>query len=245
MSKAKKLAVVNVVGFLLVLIVNYVSQRGGENTSKISDSIDILFKPANYAFSIWGLIYLLLGTWVIRQFFATGNEAAMYERIGYWFFINCVLNSLWVILFAYKKFNLTLLCMLGILATLIVIYQKIQKSDVSRLYRLPFSIYLGWISVATIVNVFIVFYTNEITSFLGLNEQAWTIIMLIIGGVLGIWFTNKNNDLAYSLVFVWAYIAIMTRYELTDYIYRTALVMVVLLSVNAVWQLVKRTVKKK
>ncbi|MEK1830518.1 TspO/MBR family protein [Priestia megaterium] len=155
-----------------------------------------MFTPAGYAFAIWGVIYLLLTIWVIRQFFAREDQKEIYARIGIWFFLNCLLNSAWIFIFQNDYYKLSLLVMLFILGTLMIVYSTIQHSRMTTWFmRLPISLYLGWISVATIVNVFVVFQANGIQHLIGLNELAWTIIMLLVGAVLGIMFTLKTETL--------------------------------------------------
>lgn len=249
MKRFSFLSIVNVIGFIIVIAVNYLANAlplNGKTAGEISDSIPILFQPAGYAFSIWSLIYLLLGVWVLRQFFVGEEERVIYEKIGFWFFISCLLNSLWIFVFHYELFNVTLLVMLGLLVSLIIIYTKIQSAPAKKwLMRTPFSIYLGWISVATIVNVFIVFYTNGIDSFLGLDELAWTLIMLVIGGVLALWFMLKNHDIYYPLVFIWAYIAIYVNKEDIVSIRTTVLVIVAILAAAVLWKVVEMVRSKK
>ncbi|MRX53168.1 tryptophan-rich sensory protein [Bacillus idriensis] len=248
MKRFSVLALINVIGYILVIAVNYLANAqpiNGQTTGEVSDSIPVLFTPAGYAFSIWGLIYLLLGIWVVRQFFVKDEERKIIEKIGYWFFISCLFNSLWIFVFHYELFRASLIVMLGLLISLIRVYIRIQSSpDPKWLMRTPFSIYLGWISVETIVNFFIFFYTNGIESFLGLNELAWTIIVLVVGAVLAVWFTFKNNDIYYPLVFIWAYIAIYVNQDPVA-IKRTAVVTVIVIAAAVLLNIIRMIRNKK
>lgn len=243
MKKLSVLALLNVVGYIVVVAVNYLANAlpiNGKTTGEISDSIPVLFTPAGYAFSIWGLIYTLTGIWVIRQFFVNEEEKRNYAKIGVWFFLTCLFNSLWIFAFHYELFSLTLLVMLALLISLIVVYTRIQHLPERKwLMRTPFSIYLGWISVATIVNFFIFFYTAGIESFLGLNELAWAVIMLIVGAVLAVWFTFKNDDVYYPLVFIWAYIAIYVMQDPAA-IKRTVVVTVIVIAAAVLLKLFQK-----
>lgn len=237
-------AILNVIGLLIVLAVNYLANAlpiGGQTTGEVSDKVFTLFTPAGYAFAIWGLIYFLLTVWVIRQFIVKDEQKEDYRKIGVWFFINAILNSSWVIVFQYEYFTTSIFIMLGILLTLIIIYKMIQRLPHSTWFmRFPFSVYIGWISVATIVNVFVIFEANGIEQLFGLDEQIWAIVMLIVGAILGVVFTLTQHDIAYSLVFIWAFIAIRVEQSDDPAIVTASMVAVVLLVVGIVIEVIRR-----
>ncbi|MBS2968512.1 tryptophan-rich sensory protein [Metabacillus sp. KIGAM252] len=236
MRTFKTFAVINVLAYIVMVGINFLANAvpiNGQTTGEVSAGVPVLFEPANYAFSIWGLIYLLLAVWVIRAFFVTAAEKLVYTAIGYLFAVNALLNALWIVLFHYELFNLTILVMFGILYTLIRIYSIIEKSgQTSLLLRVPISIYMGWISVAAIVNVFIFFKSNEISSFLGLGELGWTMIMLIVTALLGAYMILVKNDLAYGLVLIWAVIAIaVNQMTAAPAVAKTAMVVWIFLAI--------------
>lgn len=244
LNRIRFYAILNVIGLLTVLTVNYLANAlpiGGQTTGEVSDKVFTLFTPEGYAFAIWGLIYFLLTVWVIRQFFVNDEQKENDRKIGVWFFINAILNSLWVIVFQYEYFNVSIFIMVGILLTLIIIYRIIQHLPHSTWFmRFPFSVYIGWISVATIVNVFVIFEANGIEQLFGLDEQVWAIIMLIVGAILGVVFTLTQHDIAYSLVFIWAFIAIMVEQRDYPAIVTASKVAVVLLVVGIVIEVIRR-----
>ncbi|MGM0836460.1 MAG: tryptophan-rich sensory protein [Bacillota bacterium] len=214
----------NVIAFLLVIIVNYLSNAlplNGQTTGEISNRLNVLFIPAGYVFSIWGLIYLLLGVWIVRQFPKDRRNLPIYQNTSSLFVLSCILNSAWVVLWHYEFFVTTVAVMLSLLLTLIALYKKVQVSDPGLFDRLPFSIYLGWISVATIANISYVLVYLEWDGF-GLSNVTWTIIMLVVATLLAIWFNMANRDRVYPLVFVWAFIGIgvknMEAYSNVSYV---------------------------
>jgi hypothetical protein len=200
----------NVIAFLLVVLVNYLSNAlplNGQTTGEIYNRLNVLFTPAGYVFSIWSLIYLLLGIWIIRQFPKGRRGLSIYQNTSTLFVLSCILNSAWVVLWHYEFFVTTVAVMLSLLLTLIALYKKVQISDPGLFDRLPFSIYLGWISVATIVNISYVMVYLKWDGF-GLSNVTWTILMLIIATLFSIWFNMANRDRVYPLVFIWAFIGI-------------------------------------
>jgi len=195
----------NWLGFVFTIAVNALD---GGKTGRISDTIMTYFKPAGYAFSIWGLIYLVLLVWLIMQTIPKFKEHDIAKKIGPWFLISCLFNAGWIVTFSYKLFPLSVVVIVGLLVSLIVIYSKIDRETKALRFKLPFSLYLGWVSVATIANIFLTIDTENINSWLGIGDAGWTMIMLGVGVVLALLFMFFNRDPIYPLVFVWAYIAI-------------------------------------
>ncbi len=179
----------------------------GQNTGEISNKLYVLFTPAGYVFGIWGLIYFLLFIWTIRQFPASRRDLPVYQKSAPLYVLSSVLNTAWILLWHYEFFLLTVFVMIGLLLTLIKLYQLIKNEEHSFWDLLPFSVYLGWISVATIANIS--YYLKYIGwNGFGLSDVAWTLIMLVIATLLAVYFQYKNEDRIYPLVFVWAFIGI-------------------------------------
>ena len=152
-----KWPIVNWVAFLATVVINYFAS--GDNAA-VSDRIDIYFKPAGYAFSIWGVIYVALLVWLVLQLKkgTTANRQA--ERMKAGFLVSCVLNGLWLLAFTNEWFVVSLVIMVLFLATLCWLYYIAFRTSTSWLDRFLFSIYIGWVSVATIVNTFVVFLSR-------------------------------------------------------------------------------------
>jgi hypothetical protein len=205
-----------VLAVLAVIIVNGLANAlpiNGLDTGQISDSFDVYFVPAGYVFSIWGLIYLGLIGFAIFQALPAQRQNPRLRGIGGPFLLSSLANISWIFLWHYLQFPLTLIAMLVLLATLIVIYLRLRQGTATPeraerwLVRLPFSIYLGWVSVATIAN-----FTSVLSFYewggLGIAEPVWAVIMLVVGFVLATIMTLRQADAAYNLVFVWAYAGI-------------------------------------
>lgn len=206
------LATVTINGLANALPIN------GQNTGQISDRFDVLFVPAGYVFAIWGLIYLGLIVYTVFQALPAQKENPRLRQIGWIYVLASIANSVWIFLWHYELLPLTLIAMLILLACLLVIYQRlgINRTPVSRGERwavhVPFSIYLGWITVATIANVTDLLWSLGWNGF-GLSAEAWFLIMLgatiIIAGLMA--FTR--GDVAYLLVLVWALAGIAVKHS--------------------------------
>lgn len=200
----------NLFATLLVVLVNALANIlpiNGQTTGEISNRLDVLFTPAGYVFGIWGLIYFLLFIWTIMQFPASKRNLPVYEKATPLYLLSSALNIAWILLWHYEFFLLTVFVMIGLLLTLIRLYHLIKNEDHSLWDLLPFSVYLGWISVATIANIS--YYLKYIGwNGFGLSNVAWALIMLVAATTLAIYFHRKNEDHIYPLVFVWALIGI-------------------------------------
>ncbi|QUL55482.1 tryptophan-rich sensory protein [Paenibacillus tritici] len=234
----------NLLLFLGVIAVNTLSVTlplGGNSTGEISDRYHTDLTPAGYAFSIWSLIYLLLAGFIIYQFRSDTGGRDSVQRIGIWFMLSCIFNMGWLLLWHYLYIELSLVVMLLLLISLIVIYRRTRSiadptTGETWLVKLPFSIYLGWISVATIVNVSVVLVKNNWDGF-GLSASLWAVIMLCVGTVLAVLVSYPYRDSIYPLVFVWAYIAIALEHQDTESIFFTGLIAAGLLLLYSIWLL--------
>lgn len=200
----------NLIATLLVVAVNALANilpLNGQTTGEISNRLDVLFTPAGYVFGIWGLIYVLLFIWTIRQFPASRRNLPVYQKSTPLYVLSSILNIAWILLWHYEFFLLTVFVMIGLLLTLIKLYQVIKNEEHSFWDLLPFSVYLGWISVATIANISYYLKYIDWNGF-GLSDVAWTLIMVVIATLLAVYFQYKNKDRIYPLVFIWAFIGI-------------------------------------
>ena len=199
------------------------------NTGEISDRFEVFFVPAGYVFTIWSLIYLGLIAYAIYQVLPAQAQNSRLRSIGYIFILSCAANIAWLILWHYEIFEITIVAMLVLLISLIAIYLRLDigRVEVSTAEQwavhIPFSVYLGWITVATIAN------TSQLLFYLGWNgwgvsAVTWAVIMLTSGVVISILMTLTRADVAYSLVLVWAYVGIAVKHSNTSQVATSALV---------------------
>jgi len=226
----RTLQIANLIGFIITIIVNYLSNAlplNGKTAKELSDLNPNLFVPAPFTFSIWGFIYLLLIGFIVYQasdlFSKNKKELPHVEKIGWLFFLSCLLNSMWLIVWHFQFLLLSLVIMIAYLITLILIYQRLEigkdKGDWKEriLVRLPFQVLLGWISIATIANTTAVLVSLGFTGG-GIEERIWAMVMISIGGVLALLMLFRKWDIAYSLVVVWAFYGIISeRMEAMDF----------------------------
>lgn len=207
------LPITQLIFYLFTVTMNFLSNYlpfNGQTNGEVSDKLDVPFTPAGYVFSIWGFIYMLLAIWVIRAFFKRYRNHPAYKAAFPWFAISCVLNGSWLLAYQYEYFLLSVLIIVALFFDLLVLYRSIRRTDHGFLDLFPFSIYLGWISVASIANLS--YYLTYLGwEEWGLSNTAWTVIMLTIATLLAGVLSIKNKDWAYPLVFAWAFIGIGIR----------------------------------
>jgi hypothetical protein len=236
MSKITLKQVLTILSTVVVITLNVLANAlplNGQNTGEISDRFDIFFVPAGYVFSIWGLIYLGLLFYTIYQALPGQRENPVLNKIAPYYWISSLANTAWIFLWHYEVFSITLIAMLAILITLILIYINLNetKGSLKWLVRLPFSIYLGWISVATIANVSQLLFTLSWSGF-GIHPATWAIIMIGVASLLGLIMSWRESDPFYNFVLVWAFIGISVSQADTQAIVTTTWVSVVVILVG-------------
>lgn len=220
MSNVNTLRGANLVAIIATLIMNSLSNSGifPNTVGDLGESRAIFFLPDGYVFAIWGVIYTLLIGFVIYQFRPVAAENGTVERVGWWFVISCIGNVTWLVLFLFNQVWLSTIAMLVILGALLMIYNRLQIGQRRVGWQqnwasfVPFSIYLGWISVATIANFSTALYeTDFVQSFAGINAAVWAVLMIAVAAGLAITMLVMRRDVAYALVIVWASVGIYAR----------------------------------
>ncbi len=212
----KIIRILTLVAYMAMVVVNFLAMYlplGGKSTGEVSDSYPNLFAPAGYAFSIWGLIYLLLAIYVIYQF--KRGDDVLAGKVNRIFILNALLNAAWIFAWHNDIIWLSVILIIGLLISLIRIANILRKSTLTerdlRLVGLPFSVYFGWITVATIANI-TVFLVSLGWGGFGLADSFWTVVVLLIGALIGSWRMLKDKFISYGLVLIWAYGAILFKH---------------------------------
>ena len=201
---------------LITLVVNVLANAlplNGLNTGQISDSFKVYFVPAGYVFSIWGLIYLGLIAYTVYQALPAQRQNPRLRATGWWIALGGLANTAWIFLWHYQQFPLTLIAMFTLLATLIITYLRlgigrVRVSGAERwAVQIPFSIYLGWITVATTANISDVLYYVKWNQF-GIAPEVWMGIVLAAVLAIAALVNFTRRDVAYTLVILWALVGI-------------------------------------
>ena len=217
------IAVLNVVGFIATVVINTLASTlplNGKDTGELSDQYPNLFVPSGLTFSIWGVIYILLGIYVVYQLvLAIGkkvDDSGQAERIGLLFLLSSVANCGWIFAWHYEVVWLSIILMLLLFVSLLGIYLRLSigKGNATQkqkyLIHLAFSVYLGWITVATIANVTALLVDAGWNGF-GISEQFWATLVIAVATLIAIAMTFRRNDIYFALVADWAAIGILIK----------------------------------
>jgi hypothetical protein len=217
------LSILNVIGFLGTVVVNGLANAlpiNNKTTGELSDQYPNLFVPAGLTFSIWGLIYILLAILVIYQVVVTlrKDQAGLesIKKMGYLFFLSSLLNIAWIFAWQYEIVSLSMVIMLLLLGCLLAIYLRLgvgKKGPTQKeqyLVHLPFSVYLSWITIATIANVTALLVDVNWNRF-GLSEQFWTVTVIVVGIGITLSVLLRRQDIYYCLVVDWALLGILIK----------------------------------
>lgn len=219
-----------VLAFLVTMTVNVAANAlpiNGQLTAEISDRFAVHVVPAGYVFAIWGVIYVFLGAFTTWQALPRNREDATLRSLGLLPAASGILNATWVLLFQYEVFVLTVPVMLALLATLIAIHLRLwaRRADLHGtpfwVVRVPFSIYLGWITVATIANIAQTLAALGFTG-VGVDPALLGAAVLLVGVAIAATFVRRFGDVAYGLVIVWAYAGIVMKEQATPLVAGTA-----------------------
>ena len=222
-TKKRLLQIGNILAVIITILINTLAvilPLNGKTTQELSDNLPNLFVPAGITFSIWSIIYILWIVFAIYQardlFKKEEINMPFLQQITFLFIISSIANSAWIFLWHYEYVGLSLLMMIILLFSLLAIYTRLNigRSIGSMAERLcvhvPFSVYLGWITVATIANITAFLVSVNWDGF-GISELNWTIIIIAVATLLTILMLALRKDIAFSLVVLWAFFGIWMK----------------------------------
>lgn len=214
------------VTYIIMVVTNYLANAlplNGRETGEISDAYENLFAPAGITFSIWGVIYLLLAIHILYQwgvFYRDGvGNGALLSKIGVLFSVSSLANTAWVFAWHYDQILLSTLLIasiLAILATIVVTLRNHALTDREYwLVRVPFSVYFGWITVATVANITVFLVSIGWDGF-GISIDVWAMIIIAVAALIGTLVMLRNHDYAYGVVLLWAFTGILIKHTSAD-----------------------------
>ena len=244
---------INVVVFIVTVAVNALAGStaflNGKTSGEISDMYPTLVTPAGYTFSIWGLIYTLLLVFVVYQVLPRNREQPFLGKVGFLFALSGILNVLWLLLWHYEIIAFSVILMFALLATLIAIYLRLDIGRASiplkekLCVHMPFSVYLGWITVASIANVAVAL-TAVGWDGASIEPLTWAVLVIAVAVLITLIVIATRKDVAYSLVIAWALAGIMAKQIENQTIVLTAEVSIAIVLIAIVAIVVASGVKR-
>ncbi len=209
--------VLNFICFIGMLFINYQSFMGQINDVTISESFDKynnLFTPAPITFFAWGIIYsalLVFILWQLKSVFSKTIKPEVYmvtSKTSMLFVLSCIFNCAWILAWQYDKMLYSTVMMAGLLWTLIKINRRISFDLTATpqhlsFLKIPFGLYLGWVSIVMISNVAAYLTKIEWHGF-GIDPRFWQMSMVLFASLIACWSVIKLNNVAYGLIVLWA-----------------------------------------
>ena len=209
--------------FLVMVTVNALANAlplNGVPTGAVADRYQNLFTPAPLTFAIWGAIYLLLLVYILFQLLPAKGEAtiarqAMLKELSLLFMGTSLVNAGWIFAWHYDRITLSVVLMvillLGLMraAWLLRVPHCSPKEELA--LRVPFGLYFGWITVATVANVTVLLKSLHWDG-LGISEPVWTAIILVVGAAIAAVTMYRIRNVAYGVAVLWAFAGILYRH---------------------------------
>lgn len=207
----------NILFFILTVIVNSIAGGttliGGQVTATVSNNNPTLITPAGYVFSIWSIIYILLGAFVVYQALPRERNSEYHRKISWLFVLSSLINMAWIFVWQFESLIFSVVLIFALLLTLIAIYMRLNigkskaKTSERLAVHLPFSVYLGWITIASIANVAVTLTAYNWNRF-GISPETWALIVIAVALVITLLMLGTRKDVAYALVIIWALVGI-------------------------------------
>ncbi len=211
------------VAYVVMLTVNALANilpLNGLQTGAVSDRYENLFTPAPLTFAIWGAIYLMLLVYVVAQLWPAKGEIsiarqAMLKELSSWFMFTSLLNAGWIFAWHYLQIGLSMVLMVALLLSLMRATWLLRAPHCNPreelTLRVPFGLYFGWITVATIANAVALLRSINWNGF-GITDPVWTAILVTVGAVIAAVTMYRIRSVAYGLAVLWAYAGILNRH---------------------------------
>lgn len=255
----KNKSIFNTLGFTVMIAANVLAillPINGKTTAQISEEYPNLFVPAGVTFSIWGVIYLSLLAFIVFQLWLSFSNKEpellkhLMQRMKDWFLISCVANACWLFAWHYHLIPVSVVIMGMLLISLVVIHLNFgigtrPATLPEKLFiHFPFSIYLGWIAIATIANI------TALLVYAGWDgnhhqQILWAIAMICVGTLLSMVMILRRNNIVYALVSVWAFYGILLRRRAADVMDENVIIHACIIAIGVIaitisWQLYRK-----
>jgi len=218
---------INGVALALVILVSLLANAtklNGHTTGEVSAAFPTLITPAPYAFAIWGVIYVALLGFLTYSSKADNHTTITLNRMTPWFVLSCLANIAWLWLWHHQQFALTVSAISILLIALIMIYMQLPTcTEVNSLRErlfvtAPFSLYLGWVSVATLANISVaLIYTSPWDGF-GIDQMLWAAVMAVIITKITLIIVITRADFIFASVIAWGFVGVLVNHDSTTWL---------------------------
>ncbi len=223
-ARIKTLAIMNIVLFAATIVVNTLGALGFINDSSQSDvskMFPTMITPAGFTFSIWGVIYTVIGVSLLVMLakHRQKDHQKQIESISVLFWLSCAINMLWIIAFDYQIMWLSVVlivalfaCVLSIIKRLAALHPRAETTA-----TLGFGLYGGWLAIASVVNV-CAFLVSQGFQFWSQEQLFYTVLLAVF--VVGVLFLTKvHKNTLFNMAIAWAFFGIAQQASVEEYSY--------------------------
>jgi translocator protein len=225
-------AVLLLVSFIAMIAVNTLANvlpLNGVTTGEISDRYATQITPAGYAFSIWSLIFagmLALGIYQVRR---NHRDREIFREIRGPLLWSSVFNIAWIFAWHFGNIWLSAAIIFVLLMSLVVAYVQLDRYPVASagerwLVRAPVSIYMGWVMVATVVNIAVACVAAKVPLLNIVSPQDGAILALSAAAILGSVLSLRQGDIPFGATLIWAFVAIAVAQQAQPVVPMVALI---------------------
>ncbi len=200
---------------LILTFTSYFMKINGQSSLEISNRFPVIFAPFNASYVIWIVIYMLLGYWLVMNIKKTTiKQTVLFSSI-------CIMQALTIVVWHHELFIVTIASMFILVLYLFLLYNTYPHSDNSPSGRIPFSIYLAWVTFILMTNVSFTLTSYQWNGF-GLSNPLWAVILLTIGVAIALHIRFHHFDIMYPSVFIWSYVGVALHNGLDELLVTTA-----------------------
>ncbi|MHA2427843.1 MAG: hypothetical protein ACXADB_07455 [Candidatus Hermodarchaeia archaeon] len=242
------LNIITVISVILVNILANVLPIFGVNTGQVSDAYPNFFTPSGYVFSIWLIIYIQAIIFMIYQARGIQRSEGYLGKISIFYLLAGLANIVWIFVFHYSYafmvanplfFLLSVAFLVVVFLMLLLPYLRLGVGTTAIPHReklavhLHFSVYLGWISVATIaalasaINILVPSIPAE-------TQHYATAAMLFVALLLTLLMVYLRRDYGFALVVLWAALGIGIKWLTIPVILYSAIAVAIILIIGMI-----------
>ena len=187
----------------------------GPDNGTMSDRYPTLLVASGYAFSIWGLIFLLDLVYAGWQLTGSRRRDDTLSRIAPWAAAGFLLTTAWMPLFSMGQFWLCLAVIVGATAcmtrcAMILSHDRTPQEGQWLWAWAPLSLHAGWLTLATFLNtaqVIVAYGLASTTHMLG-----WSLVLFLLAALLLLMMNLRmRGNIDYALAALWALVAVFVK----------------------------------
>jgi hypothetical protein len=200
-----------------------------QSMEEVSETYYSFFTPAPYTFMIWSVIYIAFIAYGLYQLLSAQRDLEELNKLAWPMIIANILCSVWIVLFSSDRITESVGVIILVLICAIVLFLRAEKYRAVHPWLLvPFSLFFGWMSVATLANIST--WLTAINRDGSISLTTWTTIMMFIAFCAALIVSIRFKNIVYPLVIAWALTGIwVANAAVNNFIAYTAMILVVAL----------------